>query len=95
MKFKKLDWDMHPCVDVLAKAECLIGTYFIMDDTDDFTGIYCDLVKIGSAKWWGVGSVQSVPVFDRLRYDTHEFEDKVFPLVQSHFEKILATSIIE
>ena len=51
---KPLEWDDYPKVDgpVLSKAVTLLGTYFICDDTDDFSGLYLQLVSHDSAQWW-------------------------------------------
>lgn len=51
---KPLEWEDYPADDgpVLSKAVALYGTYFIVDDTDDFSGLYLQLISHDSAKWW-------------------------------------------
>lgn len=54
IKVKALDWSDRPDNDpiVLSRADSLLGTYFICDDTDDFTGLYLELISHDNAKWW-------------------------------------------
>ena len=49
-----LEWEDHPADDgpVMSKAEALHGTYFIVDDTDDFSGLYVQLISHDKAQWW-------------------------------------------
>lgn len=51
---KKLEWEDYPEDDgpVISKAVTPLGTYFIVDDTDDFTGWYLELISHDNAKWW-------------------------------------------
>lgn len=53
-RVKPLVWEDHPADDgaVISKAVALHGTYFIVDDTDDFTGLYLHLISHDNAKWW-------------------------------------------
>jgi hypothetical protein len=53
-RVKPLVWEDHPADDdaVISKAVALHGTYFIVDDTDDFTGLYLQLISHDNAKWW-------------------------------------------
>lgn len=54
VRVKPLEWEDHPVVDgpVMARAIALHGTYFIVDDTDDFTGLYLELISHDDARWW-------------------------------------------
>jgi len=53
-KVKPLEWEDHPLngAPVLSQAITQIGTYFICDDTDDFSGFYLELVTHDNAQWW-------------------------------------------
>ena len=53
-RVKPLRWEDHPADDgpVMSKAEALHGTYFIVDDTDDFSGLYVQLISHDKAQWW-------------------------------------------
>jgi hypothetical protein len=52
---KPLEWEDYPVVDgpVMSMSVTPIGTYFICDDMDDFSGLYCELVTHQSATWFG------------------------------------------
>ena len=54
VRVKPLRWEDHPADDgpVMSKAEALHGTYFIVDDTDDFSGLYVQLISHDKAQWW-------------------------------------------
>ena len=87
MKIKQLEWEMFPKdPNVLAKAECIYGTYYICDDTDDFTGMYCNLVTLRDTKWWSFCKPESFEIFSCSHHDPEEFEEHLFPLVQKDFE---------
>ena len=51
----RIEWKNHKDDDALVqcRADTILGTYFICDDTDDFTGLYLELVSHDKAKWWG------------------------------------------
>ena len=53
-RVKPLVWEDYPADDgpVISKAVTLYGTYFIVDDTDDFSGLYLELVSHDDARWW-------------------------------------------
>lgn len=53
-RVKSLEWEDHPLngEPVLSRAVTPLGTYFICDDTDDFSGYYLDLVTHDNARWW-------------------------------------------
>lgn len=54
VKVRDLEWEDFPsCNDpVLSKSVTPLGTYFICDDTDDFSGLYLQLIAHDNAKWW-------------------------------------------
>lgn len=51
---KPLVWEDYPADDgpVMSKSVALHGTYFIVDDTDDFSGLYVQLISHDKAQWW-------------------------------------------
>lgn len=53
-RVKPLEWEDYPADDgsVMSKAVALHGTYFIVDDTDDFSGLYLQLISHDNAQWW-------------------------------------------
>lgn len=53
-RVKPLEWEDYPADDgpVMSKSIALHGTYFIVDDTDDFSGLYLQLISHDNAKWW-------------------------------------------
>ena len=50
-------------------AETSAGTYFIIDDNDDFTGLFCDFVTIRDVTWFGTGSIDSHEIMSGVRGD--------------------------
>lgn len=52
VKVKPLEWEDDNDEEVWTKAVTQIGTYFICEDTDDFTGLYVNLISHDRAKWW-------------------------------------------
>jgi len=53
-RVKPLVWEDYPADDgpVMSKAVTLYGTYFIVYDTDDFSGLYLELISHDDARWW-------------------------------------------
>ncbi|MEY1555293.1 hypothetical protein AB3Y40_06625 [Yoonia sp. R2331] len=70
-KVKPLVWEDHPVIDgpVLSMAVCLFGTYFVMDDTDDFSGLYLDLIYHDNARWWQSVRACSETLLERIHED--------------------------
>ena len=50
-------------------AETSAGTYFIIDDNDDFTGLFCDFVTIRDVTWFGTGNIDSHEIMSGVRGD--------------------------
>jgi hypothetical protein len=51
-------------------AETSAGTYFIKDDLDDFTGLYCDFVYLDNCTWFGTGKANSENITTRNQDDS-------------------------
>lgn len=84
---KELDWEDYPADDgpVISKAITPFGTYFIVDDTDDFTGWYLELISHDNAKWWQ--HVRSTAThFDVSGYQMDDMEP-LKSVAQNDFEK--------
>ena len=89
VKVKPLEWDRHGEGPVVWKAITALGTYFICDDTDDFTGLYLELVTHQNAQWWGKCDVLVVPIADHLN---HPDEAELQAAAQADYEsRTLAT----
>ncbi len=75
---KPLEWQDHPACDgpVLAKAVTLLGTYFIVDDTDDFSGLYLDLISHDDARWWQSVRATSTHIEEGWRGDVESLKNK-------------------
>jgi len=54
LRVRPLEWEDHPLngEPVLSRAITLLGTYFICDDVDDFSGNYLELISHDDARWW-------------------------------------------
>ena len=81
-----MDWEDYPADDgpVISKAITPFGTYFIVDDTDDLSGWYLELISHDNAKWWQ--HVRSTATHFELGYQM----DDMAPLksaAQDDFEK--------
>lgn len=74
---KPLEWTGDKDAEVWAKAVTQIGTYFICDDTDDFSGFYVELISHDSARWW-----QHVRSTREMIMDGHH-DDDLSPLKAS------------
>ena len=71
-KVKPLVWvsgtrEKH--LDCMEYSETAAGTYFIMDDNDDFTGLFCDFVTIRDVTWFGTGNMASHEIMSGVRED--------------------------
>ena len=89
-RVKPLEWEDHPACDgpVLAKAVTLLGTYFIVDDTDDFSGLYLDLISHDDARWWQSVRATSTHIEEGWRGDVESLKNKA----QTDYEaRILST----
>lgn len=63
LKPADLVWEFDPVRDYeMNKAITPIGTYFICNDRDDFTGIYVELVSCKNAEWYGSVTAHRVEV---------------------------------
>ena len=49
-------------------AETPFGTYFVIEDNDDFTGLYCKFVTLREVTWFGTGSVEPYEIMSHV-YD--------------------------
>lgn len=67
---KPLEWTGDKDAEVWAKAVTQIGTYFICDDTDDFSGFYLELISHDDARWW-----QHVRSTSEMIMDGHHDDD--------------------
>ena len=47
-------------------AETPFGTYFIIEDNDDFTGLYCKFVTLREVTWFGTGSVEPYEIMSHV-----------------------------
>lgn len=56
----------HGCIEY---AMTETGTYFICDDNDDFTGLYCDFVTIRDAQWFGSARGKSIEIISGVHED--------------------------
>lgn len=54
-KVKALEWVDYPIngEPVISMAVTALGTYFICDDVDDFSGLYCNFETHKDATWYG------------------------------------------
>lgn len=73
VKVRTLAWEDQPKVEgpVVSMAVCQIGTYFICDDTDDFTGLFCELVAHKNATWFGSVDCSTVEICSHQHTDDH------------------------
>ncbi|WP_386681933.1 hypothetical protein [Loktanella sp. R86503] len=74
MQIKPLEWTYEPDAPDGRRADTIGGTYFIIDDTDDFTGYYLEFVTHNNAEWWG-----NVKVAREHLADQH-YDDDLAPL---------------
>lgn len=89
---KPLEWEDHPLngEPVLSSAETQLGTYFICDDVDDFSGAYLDFVTHKDAKWWESVSAKSEQIA------CHHHDDNIEPLkaaAQADYERRILSAI--
>lgn len=91
MKVRPLDWEDHPACDgpVLAKAVTLLGTYFIVDDTDDFSGLYLDLISHDDARWWQSVRSTSTHIEEGWHGDVQPLKDKA----QADYERRILSAL--
>lgn len=68
-----LVWVDHPFngEPVISMAKSPFGTYFICDDTDDFTGLYCKFISHKDATWYGTVTASTVLICDHWHGDDH------------------------
>ncbi len=68
-----LEWEEHPenGDPVMAKAVTKFGTYFICDDTDDFSGLYCEFITHQDATWFGTVRAKTELLFQYEHEDDH------------------------
>lgn len=66
-----LQWDDYPIngEPVVSRALIQGGGYFICDDTDDFTGMYCEFISCRDATWYGSVSASTVVICDHQHID--------------------------
>ena len=90
VKVKQLVWEDYPLngEPVISMAATDAGTYFILYDSDDFTGFYCEFITHVDAKWWGEVTPAGYLVCD------HQHVDDVGPIKAAaqadHAARILA-----
>lgn len=91
-KVKPLEWEDHPLngEPVLSRAITKIGTYFICDDVDDFSGAYLTLVTHDNARWW-----QHVRAVTEHLIENHH-DDNIAPLkiaAQADYERRILSAL--
>lgn len=66
-------WDDYPFngEPVISMAVTALGTYFICDDTDDFTGLYCEFISCKDATWYGTVRAATTVICDHVHTDDH------------------------
>lgn len=69
------------------RADTPFGSYFIIDDTDDFTGWYLDFVSFKELTWFGSGKITSQNLMEHVHEDGTEKLEKA---AQTHFEKLVS-----
>jgi len=65
-----LVWELERGCEYVEKAVTQFGTFFIVDDTDDFTGYFVDLVTHKDAKWFGSVTATSIEVVSCVKDDS-------------------------
>jgi uncharacterized small protein (DUF1192 family) len=80
---KPLEWEDHPIngEPVYSMATTALGTYFIIDDTDDFSGLYLDLISHDNAKWWQHVRPTATHIEENWHGDIQPLKDKA----QAHY----------
>lgn len=78
-----LEWEEYPenGVPVMAKSTTKFGTYFICDDTDDFSGLYCEFVTHQDATWFGAVRAKTELIFQFEHEDDHT---KLYHIPNAH-----------
>lgn len=68
---KPLEWDDYPIngEPVLSMAKAANGTYFICDDTDDFTGLYCEFISCKDQTWFGTVKPSTAVICSNIHDD--------------------------
>jgi len=94
LRVKPLVWKEHPSDNrpALSKAVTSFGTYFIVDDMDDFSGVYLQFVSHDRAKWWQ--HVRST--CETIMENYHE--DDLAPVkaaAQADYERRILSALIE
>lgn len=91
-KVKPLEWEDYPVVDgpVLAVAHTMLGTYFICDDADDFSGMYCELVSHQSPTWYGTVKAKTRVI---TQYQHVDDASPLKDMAQSDFERCLLSAL--
>lgn len=64
-----LEWQYTANSDFIKKAITPLGVYFITDDTDDFSGLFCDFVSLKNATWFGTGTAESHEIIGGVHED--------------------------
>lgn len=91
VKVKALVWEDHPACDgpVIARAVTLLGTYFIVDDTDDFSGLYLDLISHDDARWWQSVRSTATHIEEHWHGDVQPLKDKA----QAHHDATILAAL--
>jgi Lar family restriction alleviation protein len=71
VRVRPLVWEDYPIngEPVLSMAVTPSGTYFICDDTDDFTGLYCEFISCKGATWYGTVNPFTAVICDHQHVD--------------------------
>lgn len=89
-KVKPLVWEEYPVCDgpVMAQSVTPIGTYFVVNDTDDFSGLYCELITHKDALWFGSVNPQSHTICQHVHADVGDAEWlAMIDLIQADYER--------
>ena len=92
VKVKALVWKDYPLngEPVISMSVTEVGTYFICDDTDDFTGLYLEFVGHKDATWYGTVKA------DCIELSAHNHIDDYSPLqaaAQVDYEQRILSAI--
>lgn len=89
---KPLEWVDYPYngEPVLSMAVCSFGTYFICDDTDDFTGLHLEFITHKNATWYGTVKAEVVCLLDHQHVDEHT---PLQAVAQADYERRILSAI--
>lgn len=101
VKVRDLVWDDYPFngEPVISMAVTQIGTYFICDDVDDFTGLYLEFISHKDATWFGTVSADRSEISHNRCIDDHspmqaaaqaDYERRILSAIQSDPDRLNA-----